>query len=222
MKLFLKLTDNVIKQNLRQLVLFTFLYRLVAGIFYVKTVNGILRFSLHMAGYSYLTIGNLRAFLLHPFTIPFVIFILLLGMIFLLIETGAMVTAYHSSIYLRKISAVSIFLGGLSKAKNELCRKNGKLLLAALGNYILMNCYFLVRILTRMKPVNFVLYEILHAAGTRMALVVGCVLLTVFSVPAMMVFFACMLEQKNFKDGIAESRRILKGKWPIQYLRFGR
>lgn len=50
MKLFLKLTDNVIKQNLRQLVLFTFLYRLVAGIFYVKTVNGILRFSLHMAG----------------------------------------------------------------------------------------------------------------------------------------------------------------------------
>ena len=71
MKLFLKLTDNVIKQNLRQLVLFTFLYRLVAGIFYVKTVNGILRFSLHMAGYSYLTIGNLRAFLLHPFTIPF-------------------------------------------------------------------------------------------------------------------------------------------------------
>lgn len=214
MKLFLKLTDNVIKQNLRQLVLFTFLYRLVAGIFYVKTVNGILRFSLHMAGYSYLTIGNLRAFLLHPFTIPFVIFILLLGMIFLLIETGAMVTAYHSSIYLRKISAVSIFLGGLSKAKNELCRKNGKLLLAALGNYILMNCYFLVRILTRMKPVNFVLYEILHAAGTRMALVVGCVLLTVFSVPAMMVFFACMLEQKNFRDGVRESREILKGKWP--------
>ena len=44
MKLFLKLTDNVIKQNLRQLVLFTFLYRLVAGIFDVKTVNGILRF----------------------------------------------------------------------------------------------------------------------------------------------------------------------------------
>ena len=44
-------------------------------------------------------------------------------MIFLLIETGAMVTAYHSSIYLRKISAVSIFLGGLSKAKNETLQK---------------------------------------------------------------------------------------------------
>ena len=53
MKLFLKLTDNVIKQNLRQLVLFTFLYRLVAGIFYVKTVNGILRFSLHMVQLPY-------------------------------------------------------------------------------------------------------------------------------------------------------------------------
>lgn len=38
MKLFLKLTDKVIRQNLRQLVLFTLLYRLVAGIFYIKTV----------------------------------------------------------------------------------------------------------------------------------------------------------------------------------------
>lgn len=76
MKLFLKLTDEVIKQNLRQLVLFTFLYRLVAGIFYIKTVNCILRFSLHMAGYSYLTTGNLRAFLLRPVTVFAVIFIL--------------------------------------------------------------------------------------------------------------------------------------------------
>lgn len=76
-----------------------------------------------------------------------------------------------------------------------------------------MNCYFLVRILTRMKPVNFVLYEILHAAGTRMALVVGCVLLTVFSVPAMMVFFACMLEQKI--SGRSQRKPgDLKGKWP--------
>ena len=76
MKLFLKLTDKVIRQNLRQLVLFTLLYRLVAGIFYIKTVNGILKFSLNMAGYSYLTIGNLRAFLLRPVTIFAVVFIL--------------------------------------------------------------------------------------------------------------------------------------------------
>ena len=109
MKLFLKLTDEVIKQNLRQLVLFTFLYRLVAGIFYIKTVNSILRFSLHMAGYSYLTTGNLRAFLLRPVTVFAVIFILFLGMAFMLIETGAMITAYHSSIYLRGINVVSGF-----------------------------------------------------------------------------------------------------------------
>ena len=55
-----------------------------------------------------------------------------------------------------------------------------------------------------------------------MALVVGCVLLTVFSVPAMMVFFACMLEQKNFKDGSQQKAgRILKGKWPRAVLTAG-
>lgn len=123
MKLFLKLTDKVIRQNLRQLVLFTLLYRLVAGIFYIKTVNGILRFSLNMAGYSYLTIGNLRAFLLRPVTIFAVVFILFFGMVFLLIETGAMITAYHSSVYVRRINALSIFLGGLGAAVNEFRKK---------------------------------------------------------------------------------------------------
>ena len=142
MKLFLKLTDKVIRQNLRQLVLFTLLYRLVAGIFYIKTVNGILRFSLNMAGYSYLTIGNLRAFLLRPVTIFAVVFILFFGMVFLLIETGAMITAYHSSVYVRRINALSIFLGGLGAAVNEFRKKNGRLLLAVLGNYILINFYF--------------------------------------------------------------------------------
>ena len=79
MKLFLKLTDEVIKQNLRQLVLFPFLYRLVAGIFYIKTVNSILRFSLHMAGYSYLYHRQSEGlFLLRPVTVFAVIFILFL------------------------------------------------------------------------------------------------------------------------------------------------
>ena len=113
----------------------------------------------------------------------------------MLIETGAMITAYHSSIYLRGINVVSVFLGGMGAAVNEFRKKNWRLLFAVPGNYILMNCYFLVRILTRMKPVNFVLYEILHTAGTRMALVVGSVLLTVFLYLHDGIF-ACMLEQK--------------------------
>ena len=63
-------------------------------------------------------------------------------MVFLLIETGAMITAYHSSVYVRRINALSIFLGGLGAAANEFRKKNGRLLLAVLGNYILINFLF--------------------------------------------------------------------------------
>ena len=69
MKQFIKQTDEVVKWNLRQLVVFEVLYRLVAGAFYVRMVNALLRFSLHMAGYSYLTMSNMRAFFLRPVTV---------------------------------------------------------------------------------------------------------------------------------------------------------
>ncbi len=116
---------------------------------------------------------------------------------------------------------------------NEFRKKNWRLLFAVLGNYILMNCYFLVRILTRMKPVNFVLYEILHTAGTRMALVVGSVLLTVFFCTCHDGIFCLYAGTEKFlRTGIAESRRILKRKMakgrtafssvkPVSYFRTG-
>ena len=50
MKQYIKQTDKVIKVNLRQLVIFLAVYRLVAGIFYIRLVNRLLRISLQEAG----------------------------------------------------------------------------------------------------------------------------------------------------------------------------
>lgn len=48
MNRLIKETDQVIKLNLRQLVIFEVLFRLVAGTFYIRLVNQLLRFSLSL------------------------------------------------------------------------------------------------------------------------------------------------------------------------------
>ena len=48
---------------------------------------------------------------------------------------------------------------------------NWKLLPLALADYVMMNSYLLLRILTKIKPLNFVMYEIMHAPAARLGLV---------------------------------------------------
>ena len=99
MNRLIKETDQVIKLNLRQLVIFEVLFRLVAGTFYIRLVNQLLRFSLRMAGYSYLTMSNMGAFLLRPATIVCALAAAVLGMVLMVVEIGGLITAYQSAAY---------------------------------------------------------------------------------------------------------------------------
>lgn len=214
MNRLLKETDQVVKLNLRQLVVFEVLYRLVAGTFYLRLVNQLLRFSLRMAGYSYLTMSNMGAFLWRPVTLICTAVAAAIGMVLMVIEIGALITAYQASSYSRRIDSLSILKGALDKAWDEWKKRDWKLLFLALAQYLMMNSYLLVRVLTRIKPVNFVMYEIMHGAATRLGLVVLVAALVLIGIPTMLVFFACMVEQKNFRDGFRRSMELLRGRWP--------
>lgn len=214
MKQFIKQTDEVVKWNLRQLVVFELMYRLVAGAFYIRLVNRLLGFSLNMAGYSYLTVGNMGAFLLRPVTIVCVLISLaVLGVIFL-VETGCLLTCYQAAAYSRRLDVIAVLKGGLEKVWDQWKWRDWQLLPMCLVNYFLMSSYLLAMVLTRIKPVNFVMYEIFHSPTARLVLAVILTALVFIGIPSMLVFFACMVEQKRFRDGMRRSRQLLKGRWP--------
>ena len=116
MNRLIKETDQVIKLNLRQLVIFEVLFRLVAGTFYIRLVNQLLRFSLRMAGYSYLTMSNMGAFLLRPATIVCALLAAALGMVLMVVEIGGLITAYQAAAYSMRVDSVYILKGALGKA----------------------------------------------------------------------------------------------------------
>ena len=212
MNRLIKETDQVIKLNLRQLVIFEVLFRLVAGTFYIRLVNQLLRFSLRMAGYSYLTMSNMGAFLLRPATIVCALAAAALGMVLMVVEIGGLITACQSAAYSMRVDSVYILKGALGKAWDACKGRNWKLLPLALADYLMMNSYLLLRILTRIKPLNFVMYEILHAPAARLGLVLLAAALVLIGIPTMLVFFACMIEQKQFRDGFRRSMELLKGR----------
>lgn len=211
MRTLTKETCQILKFNQKNALLFEVLYRLLTGPFYLFLLNRGLKWSLKMAGYSYLTAANIGYFLLKPGTILMIILIGIIGILFLALETGCLLTLFQGAAYFRKLDMGEILAGGFSMLGDELKKKNWQLGLLILANYGIANLYLIYRVLTHVKPLNFVMSELMKQNTGRLAVCAGVVLIVLAVVPGLYTFYACMIEQKNFRDGYRRSRRLLKG-----------
>ena len=219
MKGFFRETFHTIRLNLLRLAAFSICWRLAAGLGLWKLTGLLLRFSLRSAGYSYLTMSNLFPALVNPAAVLSAILLVVLLAAAMTVELAALITIYQAASYSRKAGLGAIAAGAFSKTWEQMGRRNWRLFLLALASYLMMNCYVLLRVFTRIRPINFVMEELLNIAAGRLFLVLLVAGLALVGVPTMMVFFTCMVEQKNFRDGLRRSRSLIKGKWPGAVLR---
>lgn len=211
MKRLTKETWMILKLNLRSVLWFELLYRAAVLPVCFRLFKWGLSFSLKMAGYSYVTAGNLWSFLLKPWTLAVMAALMVLGLALCLVETGALITAFQGAAYYQKRSPAAMLQGGLEKLSDELRRGNWQLFPVLMAHMATLNWYLIYRILSHVRPLNFVMSELLHqpwglaaAAGTA-ALCLACTAVTVF------VFQTCMIEQRKFGQAVYESGKLLRG-----------
>lgn len=213
MRALLKETGQIIWFNIKNLLIFLTGYRLAAAAVYLQLLNAGIRFSLGRAGYAYLTLENAWKVLASPWTIPVLFVLSGVGLWFLMVEAGSLVAAYSGAMYSLKVSASQMFIQGIRSAARQLERKNFRLFFVVLADFFLMNLFYFYRTLTHVKPLNFVIEEmsghpVIWAAVA--AVICGCVAAVI---PTYFVFHQCMIEQKFYRDGKAESIGMLKGRW---------
>lgn len=207
-----KETWKIFKFNQKNAFVFELLFRLVTTILYLLVLNKSLLFALRMAGYSYLTASNIGDFLLKPWTILTMFLLVVIGILILTLETGCLLTLFQGALYSRKLKPGEILSGGLSKLGDEIARKNWRLGLLILANYVLTNLYLLYRVLTHVKPLNFVMSEIFGQFWGKATLAAVLAAVLALSVPGLYTFHTCMIEQKNFRDGYLRSRWLLRSR----------
>lgn len=210
MSTLLKETRKIIKINQKNALVFEVVFRLVSTSLYLIILNKGLLFALRMAGYSYLTSANIGLFLVKPWTVLVMSGLAILGILILSLETGCLITLFQGAFYSRRIKPAQILTGGFLKLADEIRKKNWQLGILILANYTLSNLYLVYRVLTHVKPLNFVMSEILGQKWGRVSLLL--ILLAVLSavIPGLYTFHACMIEQKNFQDGYFRSWWLLR------------
>ncbi len=123
MSILTKDTWKIIKFNQKNAFVFELLFRLVTTTLYLLLLNKGLLFALRMAGYSYLTVGNIGYFLAKPWTVLMIAVMVVIGILILMLETGCLITLYEGAFYSRKLKMGEILTGGFFKLAHEIRRK---------------------------------------------------------------------------------------------------
>ena len=213
MKKQIKEIYQMIRGNLKSLLLFEFFFRFIAGTLLVQVGTRGLKFCLDRAGYSYLTLANAWKFFLHPWTMLFILVMAVLALFLNMIEIGGLVTAFSGAAYFCHPTLWEIFSGAFEKVRDELRHKNYRLFGMGMISTFTVNLFYLYRIFSRIKPVNFVIKELLdQPLAVSVSLLVFLLFLALLF-PAFFVFHGCMIGQKSYWDSRFESMELLKGRW---------
>lgn len=206
MKTLAKDTWQMACQNWKNILLFELLYRMVTMPAYLRLISRGVRLALEKAGYSYLTAGNIGGFFLCPWTILILIGIAGAGMLLVVLEIAGLITAFQGSAYYQKLTPLHILWGGMEKTATEIWKKNWKLAVTMSVQVLLINIFFILRILTHTKPLNFVMKEIMNEPWMALFLAVVLIVIVCLVYPAMFVPYGCMVEQKSFSDSLHRSQ----------------
>lgn len=215
MRAELKGMAAVLKLNYRSVLLFELFYRILTLPGYLQAVSRGLEFALSRSGCSYVTAGNLGLFLIQPWTLLWLAGSLLLGLLLLLIELCCLITVYQANAYYRALTPVQIVYSGFKKAASVLRRRSWRLLFLVAADYGLLNLYLIYWILSRVKPVNFVMEELVSQPLGRAGLAALVVLLFLYAVPRLFAFHYCLVEEKSWRDSVADSIDLFRRHWRV-------
>lgn len=198
MKILAKETRRMIWQNLGNVLLFELLYRGICLPVYLRLANRVLRWTLGIAGYSYLTASNFAGFLGCPWTLPALLVVGMIGIFLIFVESCALITAFLGLACQKKLTPFGIFWGGLHGAAHEIGKRNGRLVLVLIFHYGFTNLLPAARCLSHTRPVNFVIQEIAATGWLFWALAAVLLFGAIKTLPVVFAGFECIGNQTDY------------------------
>ena len=136
----------------------------------------------------------------------------LIGLLLIELEAAALITAFQGSACQQKLTPFRIFLGGVHKTAEEMGKRNWRLGLLFLPHYLVVNLLLVFRCLSHIRPVNFVIQEMLDQKGMPFFVTAFLLLCVVVSLFIVFLGFGCMADQMRYEAAWKKSCQLLKGR----------
>ena len=145
MKLVLNNMKNIIKKNLRSLILFELGYRVATFLIVTNLTSAAVGYSLKLRKFSYLTAENFIKFLASPVSVFLLLSILILILLFFLVEISAILSCLRHSYHGRKIYTSDMLIEGVRRTGHFLKHCRGSWLICIILAAPFLSLYFLIR-----------------------------------------------------------------------------
>lgn len=208
---YLKNIGNIVKYNLKTLIIFEFLYKLALALILMPLA--ILGFNLTMklTGYSYLTIENIVGFVLNPITIILLLLIIIFLTIITLFDISTLIVIFDVSYHKKKITTIDAVKISLNKCKNIFKIKNISVAFLVLFLIPFLNIGVGSNVITSIKIPEFIM-DFINSNGTLFLLyIVAYLFLLTLLFNWLYSLHYMIIENKNFKDARRKSKILIKG-----------
>ena len=206
----LKNVLGMLKYNLKALVSFELLYKMITSIIFVPLFLSMFHMTMKVTGYSYLTLENIFSFVLNPITIFMILLLIVFMTFYSLIDISAIILILDSSYHKEKITAKEAFLMAIKSVKKVFHRKN--ILIAFLVLFLIPFLHLGVSssFVSTIQIPEFIMDTI--RSNTMLfgfyAVVVLLLCILLFRWLYAMHYF--ILEDKNFKEAREKSSKLSK------------
>lgn len=207
---FVKKGKKLLNQNMGTFIMFELLYKsLFVAIAYPSFI-GLFRLVLNRAGLKYLTNGYIYTFARNPYTIAFVLFLILVLVLYINIEISAVELIFYNSYQNKKVNVVDVIRYGFFNLKNMVKKGNRLILFHNLIIVTVCNAsvfFITISNLTLPSAVNEFLFEnrLLKVVYIIIAILMLYAMLTGFFVNSNMTFY-----KSNYKEARANSKSVAK------------
>ena len=103
---------QVIRLEGWNLLIFEMFFRGATVPLYLWLLNKNIKFTLRMAGYSFLTTENIGHYLIKPWTLFSICMLALIAAIVMMIELGSLISAFQGAAYYRRLGVLEMLAGG--------------------------------------------------------------------------------------------------------------
>lgn len=201
---------QLIKRNMRAIIAFEFIYRLICIALLLPLLTLAFRLSLWLAGYRYLSEDRIFSYLLTPSTLAILSFLLFSISVITVYEVFCIIPAFHASYHKKRISVTQMFQHGFFCLLKCFSKKNLWIFLFTLLLIPLTNITILSGFVSSITIPDFILYYIRSQKWMFRTLLLLFALMFLASIPFCLSLHIFCLEPGDFFACAKRSRALIK------------
>ena len=208
---YIKNLYDMIKYNFGTLIKFEVLYKAILGLIIIPLAVYSFDLIMKLTGFNYLTIENIRYFLLNPITMLYIILIIIFFTAVTIFDMANLIIIFDLSYHKKKIGLIDLVKISLNKCKNILKLENISIAFLVLFLIPFLNIGVSSNVISSIKIPEFIM-DYIDSNGSLLTLYMT---LYIFLLSILFNRFYAIhymvIEDKNFKKAKIASKKMIEG-----------